>query len=179
MILNLEQTQSILNEDKLYNCCLLTQQFAFKFFDKNTSPLGNIVAFTTPTEVGNIRIEQALVFAAELQNVTPFALACFQRLYTLQLGTLLTNFTGNDYFMDESCLFIKDKQVNLTLLNTVKTSGIFHLIFPIVMYQTDYSKILHLIELDCEKATEFVTEGINCFNFLLNNIFISNCRDNF
>jgi hypothetical protein len=177
MILNTEQTNLILNENKLYDCCLLTQQFAFKFFKQSTSPLGNVVAFTAPLKMENVRMEQALVFAAELQNVSPFALACFQRLFTVQLGTILTNFTGKDYFMDENSLFLEDKQINLTLLNTVKTSGIFHLIFPIVMTYKDYLKIFDLIDLG-EKATEFVTEGISCFNYLLNNIFISTCRDN-
>jgi hypothetical protein len=176
MILTPEQTKQLLSEEQIYDCCLLTQQFAYKFLQNNVSPIGNLIAFTAPARVGPIGIEQALILAGELQNVNAFGLACFQRLYTVQLGTILTNYTNQDYFMDENSLFREVKQINLTLTNTVKTSGLFHLIFPVVMH-TSYSNV-ETIELD-EKANEFVNEAINCFNYLANNIFISTCRDNF
>lgn len=175
MILTPEQTKQLLNEEQMYDCCLLTQQFAYKFLRNNVSPIGNLIAFTAPARIGPVSIEQALILAGELQNVNAFGLACFQRLYTVQLGTILTNYTNQDYFMDENSLFREDKQVNITLTNVVKTSGLFHLVFPALMY-SNY-RTLEPIELG-DKATDFVQEAINCFNYLINNIFISTCRDN-
>ena len=176
MFLDKNQSRILLNEDGVYECSLLTQQFAYKFYENNVSPVGNVISFSAPAKIGPVSMEQALIVAGELQNMNAFGTIAFQRLYATQLGSLLANWTEKDYYVQEGCLYCEDKQVSLTVANKVKDSGLFHLVFPLVMYQS-YQNV-HPIELE-EYLDNFVGEITNSFNYLVNSIFIGSCRDNF
>lgn len=176
MFLDKNQSRILLNEDGVYECSLLTQQFAYKFYENSISPIGNVISFAAPAKIGPVNIEEAIIVAGELQNMNSFGTIAFQRLYATQLGSLLANWTGEDYYVLEGCLYCNEKQVSLTLANRVKDSGLFHMIFPLVMYQNHHN--VQTITLD-EHVDHFVPEITNSFNYLVNSIFIGSCRDNF
>lgn len=175
MFLDKNQSRILLNESGVYEGSLLTQQFAYKFYENQVSPIGNVISFSAPASIGPVNIEEAIIVAGELQHMNSFGTIAFQRLYATQLGSLLANWTEKDYYVQEGCLYCEDKQVSLTLANKVKDSGIFHMIFPIVMYQEHLN--VHPIVLE-EYLEPFVSEITNSFNYLVNSIFIGSCRDN-
>ena len=76
----------IINDIKVYDGNLLHSRFAYKYFRKNTLPIGNIIAFRAPMHVeaagmidsedilnGDfIYSEDAINFLWEIPNLDPF-----------------------------------------------------------------------------------------------------------
>lgn len=177
MILTNEQIAEITNESGVYDCRLITQLFAYSLFADKVSPLGDIVCFQSPVEIGPLSIDNALVFAAELPNVTKFGSVCFQRLYATQLGSLLSVLTSREYYVDESSLFCDISQASLAIGSKVKESGVFNMIFPIAMTK-DKERFL-MLDLSDGLMGDFTYNAIESFRYLTNNIFVETCRDNF
>ena len=177
MILTQQQLQEITDEEGVYDCRLITQQFAYKILKEDVSPLGNIICFNAPTRVGPLGIEEALVLAAEIPNVDSFGSVCFQRLYSAQLGSLLSILTSNNYYVDESCLFCDDLQSSLVISNKIKHSGVFNIIFPVIMYNNNSR--FGMLDLDTALLEDFKHNAIESFKYLTKSIFIETSRDNF
>lgn len=177
MILDETQTKSLLTASGVYDGRLLTQQFAYKYYESNISPLGNIVGFVSPTKIGPVGMEEAFILAGEIQNLNAFGTCCFQRLYATQIGSLLSIMIGKDFYVDENSILCEDKQVCITLTNKVKDAGVFHMVFPIKVC-VDFESVISNIDLG-ERFAEFQKECIASFDYLINNIFVGSCRDNF
>jgi hypothetical protein len=177
MILTNKQIKEITDEEGVYDCRLITQQFAYKLFREEVSPYGSIVGFNSPVRVGALGIEEAFTVAVELPNVDSFGSVCFQRLYSAQLGTLLSVLTSRNYYVDGSSLFCDDLQASLTISNMIKQSGLFNIIFPITMYA--HNSQFQLLDLEPQLFQDFNANVIESFNYLTKSIFIETCRDNF
>jgi hypothetical protein len=80
-----------------------------------------------------LSIEEGIVLAGELPNVNMYGAVCFQRLYATQLGSLLSVLTGKEYYVEDSCLFSEGLQMSISILNKVKDSVVFNMIFPVVI----------------------------------------------
>lgn len=176
MILTKEQIREVTDEEGVYDCRLVNQSFAYALFNDNVSPLGDIICFCSPARVGILNIEQAFVVAVELPNVDKFGSVCFQRLYATQLGSLLTLFTNEQYYLNESSLFCNDLQASLVLFSKIKESGTFNMIFPITMFKNKERFAMLNLE---HKTEEFQHNVIDSFRYLTKNIFVETCRDNF
>ena len=100
---------------------------------------------------------------------------CLQRLYTTQLGSLLSIITGKECFVDESCIFMDGVQASITFTNKIKDSIIFHIIFPIDTESEELSK-LSFNEKDMQT---FKTNCIDSFRHLTKSVFLETQRDNF
>lgn len=177
MNLTKEQISSITNPEGVYECGLITQQFAYGLLKDEVSPLGDIFCFNAPIRIGSLGMEEAIVLIGELPNMNMYGAVCFQRLFTTQLGSLLSVLTGKEYYVEDSCLLTEGLQVSISILNKVKDSAVFHMIFPIMMYNT-LDKFGRL-ELDEQLAADFKHNAIESFKYLNKSIFIETRRDNF
>lgn len=177
MILTKEQISSITDKEGVYECRLLMKQFAYGLIKEQVSPLGDVFCFNSPTRIGPLGMEEALVFAGELPNISMFGAVCFQRLYATQIGSLLSMMTGKEYFVDDSCLFVGDVQSSIMISNKVKDSVVFHMIFPVVMFaeQTRFA----MLELEENLMAEFKYVALDAFRHMTQSIFIETRRDNF
>jgi len=176
MILTNEEISQITDEEGVYTCGLITQHFAYRFLKDQVSPLGNIFCFSSPVRIGPLGIEEAFVLAGELPNTNMHGAVCFQRLYATQLGSLLSVLTGKEYYVEDSCLFADGLQMSISILNQVKNSVVFNMIFPIMMFNT-FEKF-GILELN-EKVADFTHNAIESFKYLNQSIFVETRRDNF
>lgn len=175
MILTDEQTKQIINEDGIYDCRLVQQRFANKILRNDVSPLGDVFCFVAPTVIGPMAINKALVVAAELPNTELFGGVCFLRLYATQLGSLISVMAGKECFVDESCIFADGNQASLSIINKIKDSVLFHIVFAL---ESDHDMISKL-DLDDQKLEEFKFNAIESFNHLTKSIFAETRRDSF
>lgn len=182
MILTEENTSKLLDGHGVYDCKLITQQFIYKLLGDQTSPLGNVICFESPITVGPLGMLRAVVLAGEILTTNLFGASCFQRLYSTQLGTLLSMFTGKDAYLEEGSILVDGQQASVVLLNQVKDSVIFHIIFPIEMHPS-FSKLgikdFFLLNLSSQDLSDFKANAVNSFDYLIKNIFVQTRRDNF
>jgi hypothetical protein len=174
MILNDNQIRQFLNDKGLYDCRLVQQRFAFKLFGEDVSPHGDILSFISPTVIGPLVIEKSLVLAVELPGVNMFGGACFQRLFLNQLGSFISVTTNKQCFVDENSIFVDGKQVSLSILNPIKDSIVFHIIFAI---ELSIDKI-NCLSFDKKQLEEFQQNAVDSFHYLTKSIFIETRRDN-
>lgn len=176
MILTKEQlaNEHMLIDNEIYDYRLTQQRFAYKLFRDNVSPHGDIICFKSPSKIGALILEDSLVLAAELPNTNIFGGTCFLRLYSAQLGSLLNVITGKEAYVDESSIFVDDKQASLTMINQVKDSVVFHIIFPIETNQ----EIFHKFSLVDNDLDAFQINAIESFKHATKSIFLETRRDN-
>jgi hypothetical protein len=179
MKLTPQQLANFLNDDGVYDGSLITQLFAYRFAAHETSPLGNIFQFKAPLQLGPLNIEEGLVLVGEMPNISKFGAACFQRLYITQLGSLLSVLTGKEFYVEENCLMSDGLQYSISILNQVKDSVTFHIVFPLVMYKAFEGFGLLDLTLTNDIEKDFVDNAIEAFNFLTKTIFLETRRDNF
>ena len=88
--------------EPIYDGSLIHSRFAYKFFRKNVSPTGDIVAFVAPMfvtlnlidledslEKDYIKSEKAINFCWEIPNLDPFGAVAFQRLLNTNIANIL------------------------------------------------------------------------------------------
>ena len=91
-------------EIPIYDGDLIHNRFAYKYFRKNTLPIGNIIAFRAPMKVEAegmidnedmitndfIYSDDAINFCWEIPNLCPFGAVAFQRLFNTQIANILS-----------------------------------------------------------------------------------------
>jgi hypothetical protein len=173
MKLTKEQIKLITNEG-VYECLFTKQRFAISLFD-DPSPLGNVVCFEAPVKVGALNVKDAFVICGELPNTNVFGGVCFQRLYSAQLGSLLSTINSElQCHVEDNCVFINGKQASLVIVNMIKDSAIFHIIFPKVVDVEDFQPF----ELGKDQQELFEQHCVNCFEQLTRSVFLETRRDN-
>lgn len=175
MILNDEYIKQIVNDQGVYDCNLVQQRFANKILRNEVSPLGDAFCFVVPTVIGPLAINKALVIAVELPNTELFGGVCFLRLYATQLGSLISVMTGKECFVDESCIFADGHQASISILNKIKDSVLFHIVFAL---ESEHGMLCKL-DLDDQKLKEFKFNAVESFNHLTKSIFVETRRDSF
>ncbi len=94
----------IITDIKEYDGKLLHSRFAYKFFRKNTLPIGNIIAFRGPMHVeaegmidnedvlnnDYIYSDDAINFLWEIPNLDPLGAVAYQRLLNTQIANILS-----------------------------------------------------------------------------------------
>jgi len=175
MILDDQQTQQLTNNGT-YECAFTKQRFAVNVFD-DPSPLGDIIVFEAPLAIGPIKFDKSLVLCGELPNTNIFGGVCFQRLYSAQVGSILSQLLEKPCYVNENCLFVEEKQTSITVVNQVKTSVLFHIFFPITVSENGDQGLFEL-KLENKKLEEFKQHCINCFYQLTKSLFVETQRDN-
>ena len=177
MILTPEQAKQLYPDTEAYECTLVRRRFGYAVFGDTASPIGNAVCFEAPTAVGPLKIEKALVVAAEIPNANIFGGVCFQRLYSTMLGSFLSVITGGEFYVDEGCLFRESKQMSVVVVSRVKDSVLFHVIIPLEFNGEETE--LSTLEIDEEHLNAFKNQAIEGFQHLIRSIYIETQRDNF
>jgi hypothetical protein len=93
--------------EPIYDGSLIKQRFAYRFFKKHVSPVGNIVAFRAPMFVSDNLIDledslskdyifsdDAVNFCWEIPNLCPFGAVAFQRWFNASIATALASLTN-------------------------------------------------------------------------------------
>ena len=94
-------------DEPIYDGSLIKQRFAYRFFKKQVSPVGNIVAFRAPMFVSDNLIDledslskdyicsdDAVNFCWEIPNLCPFGAVAFQRWFNASIATALASLTN-------------------------------------------------------------------------------------
>jgi len=119
MILNREQIKNIFGVD-YYDGSQIHSRFAYKCFRDQVQPVGNIMAFVSPTEVTTnlIDLEDAITkdyifsekminFCYEIPNIDLWGGIAFQRLYNSYIGDILSNTIQAPVEVDGDDIFVK------------------------------------------------------------------------
>ena len=116
-------------EQQVYNGDLIHKRFAYRFFKKEVTPYGNIVAFRAPMYVSDnlidledvlsndyIHSEDAINFCWEIPNMCDRGAVAFQRLFNTAIGSILSqaanksiNMAGDDIMVSEEFKGSDDK----------------------------------------------------------------------
>lgn len=175
MILNKEQIQSITNQGS-YECLFTKQRFSLAL-SEDPSPLGSIIVFESPLTLGPVHFEHSIVVCGELPNINIFGAVCFQRLFSAQVGSMLSDLLDKPCYIKENCLFVEEKQTSITIVNEIKTSSMFHVFFPVTVgKETDHG--LYEIKLSEEQLGQFKQHCVDCFHFFTKSLFLETQRDN-
>tara|TARA_R100001591_G_scaffold403_1_gene931 strand:- start:4956 stop:5537 length:582 start_codon:yes stop_codon:yes gene_type:complete len=108
-------------DQQVYNGDLIHERFAYKFFRKEVSPYGNIVAFRAPMYVSDnlidledtlakdfIHSDDAINFCWEIPNMCPLGAVSFQRLFNTTIASMLGQTINKSISMDGDDIMVKD-----------------------------------------------------------------------
>lgn len=109
-------------DQQVYEGALIHERFAYKFFKKKVSPVGNIVAFRAPMFVSDnlidledvlskdyIYSEDAINFCWEIPNLCPLGAVAFQRLFNTAIGSIVGQATGKGIAMEGDDIMVVDE----------------------------------------------------------------------
>lgn len=111
----------IIEQDK-YDGSLIHNRFAYEYFRKDVSPVGNIVAFRAPMDVKDnlidledtltddfIASKDAINFCWEIPNMCPLGAVAFQRLFNTAVAQILSDYIKLPISMKGDDLMVIDK----------------------------------------------------------------------
>ena len=111
-------------EQSVYDGKLIHERFAYKFFRKNVSPVGNIVAFRAPMYVKEelidledsltndfIHSQDAVNFCWEIPGLCPLGAVSFQRLFNTAIANILSGILKKGIIVDGDDLLVQDEFV--------------------------------------------------------------------
>jgi len=108
-------------DQQVYNGDLIHERFAYKFFRKDVSPFGNIVAFRAPMYVSDnlidledtlakdfIHSDDSINFCWEIPNLCPLGAVAFQRLFNTTIASMLGQSINKSISMDGDDIMVND-----------------------------------------------------------------------
>ena len=109
-------------EQDIYDGSLIHNRFAYEYFRKDVSPVGNIVAFRAPMEVKDnlidledtltddfISSKDAINFCWEIPNMCPLGAVSFQRLFNTAVAQIISEYIKLPITMKGDDLMVIDK----------------------------------------------------------------------
>lgn len=138
-------------EHPIYNGDLIHNRFAYRFFNKNVSPYGNIVAFRAPMFVSDnlidledsltkdyIYSDDAVNFCWEIPNLCPIGAVSFQRLLNTAIANILSRTIQKPIQMKGDDLMVHD-----TFIGSDKTERNVGKVSVSITYSKDNVAIGH------------------------------------
>lgn len=111
-------------EQPIYNGDLIHNRFAYRYYKKDVSPSGNIVAFRAPMYVSDNLIDledslskdyifsdDAINFCWEIPNLCPVGAVAFQRYFNTQIAGMLSNLIKRQVRMKGDDIMVRDSFV--------------------------------------------------------------------
>jgi hypothetical protein len=192
MIINRDQLKEVFGED-LYGGVQIHDRFAYKFFKKGVSPLGNIVSFIAPMEVtanlidledslnkDYIYSDLAMNFIMEIPNKDIWGGVLFQRLLNAQVGSLLCGkYLKTVGYVDGDDIMVGDdfnaKKASVSIAAEKNGAVLIHLGIninageraPSFAYSTNLSE---------EVAYEFMADVEGIFNSILADVHVATTK---
>ena len=124
----------MLIDQGVYDGKLIHERFAYKFFRKDVSPYGNIVAFRAPMYVEDalidledtlsndyIHSQDAINFCWEIPGLCPLGAVAFQRLFNTAIANILASTINKSIVVEGDDLLVQDEFTGSD--NKVQTSG--------------------------------------------------------
>ena len=124
----------MLIDQGVYDGKLIHERFAYKFFRKDVSPYGNIVAFRAPMYVEDalidledtlsddyIHSQDAINFCWEIPGLCPLGAVAFQRLFNTAIANILATAINKSIVVEGDDLLVQDEFTGSD--NKVQTSG--------------------------------------------------------
>jgi|TARA_R100000781_G_scaffold109103_1_gene73897 hypothetical protein len=124
----------MLIDQGVYDGKLIHERFAYKFFRKDVSPYGNIVAFRAPMYVEDalidledtlsndyIHSQDAINFCWEIPGMCPLGAVAFQRLFNTAIANILASSINKSIVVEGDDLLVQDEFTGSD--NKVQTSG--------------------------------------------------------
>lgn len=106
----------------IYDGKLIHDRFAYKYFRKDVSPVGDIVAFRAPMYVKDelidledtlsndyIHSQDSINFCWEIPNLCPLGAVSFQRLFNTATANILANIIKKSIIVDGDDLMVQDE----------------------------------------------------------------------
>jgi hypothetical protein len=192
MIITREQLKEVFGED-LYGGVEIHDRFAYKFFKKSVSPLGNIVSFIAPMLVTDnlidledslnkdyIYSDMAMNFIMEIPNKGIWGGVLFQRLLNAQVGSLLcSKYLETEGYVDGDDIMINTefgpKKASVSIAAEKNGAVLIHLGININAgpKAPDFAYSTNLSE---EKAIDFMTEVEGIFNEILQDVHVATTK---
>jgi hypothetical protein len=124
----------MLIDQGVYDGKLIHERFGYKFFRKDVSPYGNIVAFRAPMYVEDalidledtlsndyIHSQDAINFCWEIPGMCPLGAVAFQRLFNTAIANILASTINKSIVVEGDDLLVQDQFTGSD--NKVQTSG--------------------------------------------------------
>ena len=138
-------------QQHIYDGSLIHSRFAYRFFNKEVSPYGNIVAFRAPMFVSDNLIDledsltkdyifsdDAINFCWEIPNLCPIGAVAFQRLLNTAIANILSRIIQRPIQMKGDDLMVHD-----TFLGSDKTERKVGKVSVSITYSKDNVAIGH------------------------------------
>lgn len=180
--------------EPIYDGSLIHNRFAYKYFRKNTSPTGDIVAFVAPMlvtlnlidledslEKDYIMSEQAINFCWEIPNLDPLGAVAFQRLFNTYIANTLHTYINKPINVRGDDIMVKVgeegnvKKASVSITYSKDNVAIGHTginikagkIAPSFAFST---------ELDEANTNKFIQEVISMFYDMTRDMFIATTK---
>ena len=186
----------------LYDGKFIHERFAYRYYNKEVSPYGNIVAFRAPMLVTDALIDledsmsqdfifsdDAINFCWEIPNLDAFGAVAFQRLFNTLISNALSEFIkiqDTQYLLKEGDYFKMKGDDILVRLGEHKKASVS------ITFSKDNVAIGHTginikagdkapnfafsTELTDDNAEEFMLNVINIFNATVADIFVATTK---
>ena len=190
----------MLIDQGVYDGKLIHERFAYKFFRKDVSPYGNIVAFRAPMYVEDalidledtlsndyIHSQDAINFCWEIPGLCPLGAVAFQRLFNTAIANILASSINKSIVVEGDDLLVQDEFTGSD--NKVQTSG---KVSVSITYSKDNVTLGHTginitagdkapgfaysSNLTDEQVNYFIESAINYFNSEVKDEFIATTK---
>lgn len=184
-------------EQALYDGKFIHERFAYKYYKKEVSPYGNIVAFRAPMLVTDALIDledsmsqdfifsdDAINFCWEIPNLDPFGAVAFQRLFNTLLSNIFYDYIspfgkmkGDDIMVmvpiDRNCFAWQKASVSITYSKNNTAIGHTGINVKAGDKAPAFAYSSNLTDAECES---FMQEVIKLFNDTVSDIFVATTK---
>jgi hypothetical protein len=189
----------IIDQD-IYDGALIHKRFAYEYFRKDVSPVGNIVAFRAPMEVKDnlidledtltddyISSKDAINLCWEIPNLCPLGAVSFQRLFNTAVAQILSEYIKLPISMKGDDLMVIDKfkgsdgeergegKVSVSITYSKENVTLGHTAINIDAGK-DAPGFAYSSKLSDEDAEGFMIKVCNYFNYEIRDQFVATTK---
>jgi hypothetical protein len=184
-------------EQALYDGKFIHERFAYKYYKKEVSPYGNIVAFRAPMLVTDALIDledsmsqdfifsdDAINFCWEIPNLDPFGAVAFQRLFNTLLSNIFYDYIPTFGSMKGDDIMVKvhvdpynldNKKASVSITYSKNNTAVGHTGINVKAGERApaFAYSSNLTDEECES---FMLEVIEMFNATVADIFVATTK---
>jgi hypothetical protein len=184
----------------IYNGDLIHSRFAYKYFKKDVSPYGNIVAFRAPMYVSDNLIDledslskdyifsdDAINFCWEIPNLCPLGAVAFQRYFNTNIANILSmiidkniEMSGDDILVNDAFIGSDNQQRNrgkasVSITYSKDNTALGHTGINIKA-GSNAPGFAYSTNLPEDKIEGFMNFTINLFNDMVKDMFVATTK---
>jgi hypothetical protein len=181
--------------EPIYDGSLIHSRFAYKYFRKNVSPIGDIVAFVAPMfvttnlidledslEKDYIMSDKAINFCWEIPNLDPFGAVAFQRLFNTNIANILYKHInkpimvkGDDIMVTEDESGAKIGKASVSITYSKEGVAVGHTGINITA-GSKAPNFAYSTNMDDDTSNKFIQDVINVFYDITKDIFVATTK---